>query len=110
MNPIPAFFGSFWFAFFMTMCANSSAKQFHFDWPVPTTLLVTAKINNFGETSTARYRIDLVSVDSNELEVRFSNFSFVSLDGIDADDEQYAPTVNALESVTSSLPLSLIHI
>ena len=104
MSGISAFCRFFCLTLCVALGANAYGKKLYFDWPVPTTLLVTAKINNFGESSTARYRVDLVFVDEQELEVRFSNFRFVSLDGVSADGEKYAPTVDALESVTSRLP------
>lgn len=80
------------------------ADEFRFDWPLPSSVLVKASADKRGVNSTVSYRATLNTVDDKELNLSFSDFRFLTLDGASADSPEIKKKIGPLLSLMSALP------
>ena len=70
------------FVLFPTVVA---AEAFRFNWTVPLSAMVKAKIETGAEDSTATYVVALSELNENEFALEFRDFRFLTLNGKSAE-------------------------
>jgi hypothetical protein len=83
---------------------RAHAAALHFDWPLPSALSVTAKIDKRGNSSTAHYLVELRAEDGDHLTLSFRDFEFLSLNGVDARGPEVRAKLGPLAGLTATLP------
>lgn len=89
------------FVLFPTVVA---AEAFRFNWTVPLSAMVKAKIETGAEDSTATYVVALSELNENEFALEFRDFRFLTLNGKSAEHPRVASQVGPLVPLMANLP------
>lgn len=80
-----------------------------FNWPVPSSAWVTEKVLKKGNTATIRYRVDATKADEGNIELRYHDLTFMSLNGQKVDTLGESEQLRELEAkFMSAMPTIII--
>lgn len=87
--------------------SSEATQEFKFAWPVPSRVTVTETTLKKGKTAKMRYDIVLAKSGEN-LELRFENFQFLNLNGIDLTNaenrKQMGPVLTQITAMGGAIP------
>jgi len=84
------------------------AERMTFQWPVPSTVVVTDKVTQQGSSSTLRYQVTLTRQGDGKLAVRMTKFEFLDVGGRDARDPALRKQLRGTLEVASALPTLVV--
>ena len=83
---------------------EATAAQTTFAWPVPSTATVVETVFKGGQESKTRYRLTMTQRDGGGIRVRYSDFEFLEVAGVDATTPAMKEQLAAATALASAIP------